>query len=127
MSKGHKCSQLNWRSQGITLFTVGADAQIDNDWSLNGSVNVGTGGNGHLVDYDWLSRGHHDWSHRSIHPLTELDHYVAGAIELDRIIYGNDTSSVAVGAGLRYTDVKWTAYRGWGDSFERGGLPRYTP
>ncbi|MCZ4093569.1 omptin family outer membrane protease [Sinorhizobium psoraleae] len=98
----------------MTLFTVGAIAQIDNDWSLKGSVNLGTGGNGHMVDYDWLSRGHDDWSDRSVSPNTELDHYVAGAIELDRIIYGNETSSFAVGAGFRYTDVKWTAYGGSG-------------
>ncbi|ANP88265.1 outer membrane protease [Rhizobium leguminosarum] len=110
----HKNSQLNWESKGMTLFTVGVDAQIDNDWSLKGSVKVGTGGTGHMVDYDWASPGHDDWSHRSIHPLTELDHYVAGAIQLDRIIYGNETSSMAVGAGVQYTDLKWTAYGGSG-------------
>ncbi|MBB4189592.1 omptin [Sinorhizobium terangae] len=114
VSKGQKCSQLNWESKGVTLFTVGAVAQINDDWSLKGSVNVGTGGNGHMVDSDWLSRGHDDWSDRSIHPNTELDRYVAGAIEFDRIIYGNETSSFAVGAGFRYTDVKWTAYGGSG-------------
>ncbi len=110
----HKNSQLNWESKGITLFTVGVDGQIDNDWSLKGSVKVSTGGNGHMVDYDWLSPGHEDWSHRSIHPLTELDHYVTAALELDRIIYGNETNSIAVGAGMRYTDVKWSAYGGSG-------------
>jgi len=31
---------------------VGVDGQIDNNWSLKGSVKVNTGGNGHLVDYD---------------------------------------------------------------------------
>ncbi|WP_323130284.1 omptin family outer membrane protease [Sinorhizobium medicae] len=110
----HKISQLNWESKGVTLFTVGVDGQIDNDWSLKGSVKVGTGGNGHLVDYDWTIIEREDWSHRSIHPLTELDHYVTAAIELNRIAYGNETSSIAVGAGMRYTDVKWTAYGGSG-------------
>ncbi|QPB24857.1 omptin family outer membrane protease (plasmid) [Rhizobium sp. 007] len=110
----HKNSQLNWKSKGVTLFTGGVDAQIDNDWSLQGSVNVGTGGNGHMVDLDWMYYSRDDWSNRSIHPKTELDHYVAGAIELDRIIYGDDTSSIAVGAGYRYTDVKWNAYGGSG-------------
>ncbi|WP_327437547.1 hypothetical protein, partial [Sinorhizobium meliloti] len=33
-------------------FQVGVDGQIDNNWSLKGSVKVNTGGNGHLVDYD---------------------------------------------------------------------------
>ncbi|WP_268814695.1 autotransporter outer membrane beta-barrel domain-containing protein [Sinorhizobium meliloti] len=45
-------SQLNWESKGVTLFKVGVDGQIDNNWSLKGSVKVNTGGNGHLVDYD---------------------------------------------------------------------------
>ncbi|WP_244560035.1 omptin family outer membrane protease [Ensifer aridi] len=121
-SKGHKCSQLNWESKGVTLFTLGFDAQIDDDWSLKGSVNLGTGGNGHLVDSDWLSRGHDGWSQRSIHPNTELDHYVDGAIELDRIIYGSETSSFAVGAGFRYTDVQWTAYGGSGLYSSKNGF-----
>ncbi|MEX2697707.1 omptin family outer membrane protease, partial [Rhizobium mongolense] len=49
---------------------------------------------------------------RSVSPDTELDHYIAGSIEIDRIVYGNETSSIAVGAGVRYTDVKWTARGG---------------
>ncbi|WP_246826454.1 MULTISPECIES: omptin family outer membrane protease [Rhizobium] len=109
----HKNSQLNWESNGMTLFAVGVDAKIDND-SVKGSVEIGSGGNGHMVDYDWKSTGHDDWSDRSIHPLTELDHYVAGAIQLNRIIYGNATTSIAVGAGIHYADVKWTAYGGSG-------------
>ncbi|MDW9646295.1 omptin family outer membrane protease [Sinorhizobium meliloti] len=53
----HEISQLNWESKGVTLFTVGVDGQIDNNWSLKGSVKVNTGGNGHLVDYDWMIPG----------------------------------------------------------------------
>ncbi|MBY3027452.1 omptin family outer membrane protease [Rhizobium leguminosarum] len=118
----YKVSQLNWESKGITLFTVGVDAQFDNDWSVKGSVEIGTGGNGHMVDYDWKNTGHDDWSDRSIHPLTELDHYLTGAIQLDRIIYGYETSSVTVGAGVHYTDIKWTAYGGSGIYSSAGGF-----
>ncbi|WP_246722858.1 omptin family outer membrane protease [Rhizobium ruizarguesonis] len=117
-----KLSQLNWESKWMTLFTVGVDAQIDNDWSLKGSVEVGAIGDGHMVDYDWDSGEHDDWSDRSIHPLTELDHYVAGAIQLNRTIYGNETSSIAVGAGVQYTDVKWTDYGGSGIYSSAGGF-----
>ncbi|WP_331375740.1 omptin family outer membrane protease [Sinorhizobium chiapasense] len=116
-AKGHKCSQLNWESKGITLFTAGADAQIDDDRSVKGSVNFGTG---HMVDTDWLSPGHDDWSDRSTRPNT--DHYVAGAIELDRIIYSNETSSITIGAGLRHTDVQWTAYGGSGTHSSEDGF-----
>ncbi|UIJ99242.1 omptin family outer membrane protease [Rhizobium leguminosarum] len=110
----HKNSQLNWESKGMNLFTLGVDAQVDNDWSVKSSVEIGVGGTGNMVDYDWMLPTHDDWSHRSIHPLTELDHYLAGVIQLDRTIYGDETSSIAVGAGFQYTDVKWTAYGGYG-------------
>ncbi|WP_234892746.1 hypothetical protein [Sinorhizobium meliloti] len=33
---------------------------------------------------------------------------------MNRLIYGNEGSSIAVGAGMRHTDVKWTAYGGSG-------------
>lgn len=36
---------------------------------------------------------------------------------MDRLIYGNETSGVAVAVGVGYTDVKWTA---------RGGCGTYT-
>ncbi|MBP1885111.1 omptin family outer membrane protease [Sinorhizobium mexicanum] len=73
-----------------------------------------------MVDTDWLSPGHDDWSDRSTHPNT--DHYVAGAIELDRIIYSNETSSITIGAGLRYTDIQWTAYGGSGTHSSEDGF-----
>lgn len=65
----HEISQLNWESKGVTLFTVGVDGQIDNNWSLKGSVKVNTGGNGHLVDYDWMILAREDWSHPQSIPL----------------------------------------------------------
>ncbi|GEO84576.1 MULTISPECIES: omptin family outer membrane protease [Alphaproteobacteria] len=108
----HKLSQLDWESKGMTLYTLGADAQIDKNWKVRAAFNVGTGGNGHMVDYDWMDYGISDWTDRSIHPDTELDHYFSGSIEVDRGIYENETTSFDVGAGFRYTDVKWTAYGG---------------
>ncbi|WP_260684811.1 omptin family outer membrane protease [Rhizobium laguerreae] len=120
--RDHKLSQLKWESKGMTLFTVGVDAQFDNDWSVKGNIEIGTGGTGHMVDYDWKSTEHDDWSHRSIHPLTELDHYIAGSIEIDRIVYGNETSSFSVGAGVQYADLKWTAYGGSGIYSTGGGF-----
>ncbi|WP_245007032.1 omptin family outer membrane protease [Rhizobium laguerreae] len=118
----HKNSQLNWESKGINLFTVGVDAQIDNDWNVKSSIEIGTGGTAHMVDYDWDSSGHDDWSRRSIHPLTELGHDVAVAIQLERIIDGNETTNITVGAGVQYTDVKWTAYGGSGIYSFGGGF-----
>jgi len=45
-SGSHKLSQLDWESKGVTLYTIGLDAQIDKSWSVKGSFNVGTGGDG---------------------------------------------------------------------------------
>ncbi|WP_454745392.1 omptin family outer membrane protease [Ciceribacter selenitireducens] len=108
----HKLSQLNWETKGMTLYTLGADAQIDKNWKVRAAFNVGTGGDGHMVDYDWMDYSNDDWTDRSTHPNTELDHYFSGSVEVDRGVYENDTTSVDVGAGFRYTDVKWTAYGG---------------
>ncbi|HLP66489.1 MAG TPA: omptin family outer membrane protease [Rhizobium sp.] len=111
-NNGKKLSELNWESKGITLFTIGADAQLDKNWSIRGDFNVGTGGDGHMVDYDWMSATHDEWSDRSTHPDTQLDHYFSGSLEVDRAVYSDDSTNLAVGLGFRYTDVKWTAYGG---------------
>ncbi|MDX8522028.1 omptin family outer membrane protease [Mesorhizobium dulcispinae] len=119
----HKVSQLDWKSIEVTLLTVGVSAPIDKEWSLKSRFDVGIGGDGHLLDRDWVSKLHDSWSGRAVMPDTDLDHYFAGSIEVDRIVGSNETGSLAVGAGLRYTDVKWTAYGGYG--IESSGDPLF--
>ncbi|WP_392397330.1 omptin family outer membrane protease [Rhizobium ruizarguesonis] len=41
---------------------------------------------------------------------------------MDRIIYGDETSRIAVGAGVHYTDIKWSAYGGSGIYSTGGGF-----
>lgn len=119
----HKVSQLDWKSIEVNLLSVGVSARIDKDWSLKSRFDVGVGGDGHLLDRDWASKLSDSWSGRAVMPDTDLDHYFAGSIEVDRIIGSNETGSLAVGAGLRYTDVKWTAYGGYG--IESSGDPLF--
>ncbi|RUU13745.1 omptin family outer membrane protease [Mesorhizobium sp. USDA-HM6] len=119
----HKVSQLDWKSIEVTLLTVGASARIDKEWSLKTRFDVGIGGDGHLLDRDWESKLHDSWSGHAVMPDTHLDHYFAGSIEVDRIVASNETGSIAVGAGVRYTDVKWTAYGGYG--IESSGDPLF--
>ena len=38
------------------------------------------------------------------------------------IIYGDETSRIAVGAGVHYTDIKWSAYGGSGIYSTGGGF-----
>lgn len=108
----HKVSELNWETKGMVLYTLGADAQLDKNWKIKAAVNIGTGGDGHMVDYDWMDYSNSDWTDRSIHPDTELAHYFSGSIEIDREVYSNDTTNFSVGPGFRYTDVKWDAVGG---------------
>lgn len=108
----HKMSQLDWESTGVTLYTAEIGADIDKNWSVKAKFSAGFGGDGHMVDYDWMSETHDEWSDRSVHPDTELAHYFTGSIEIDRDVYSNETTTLALGAGFRYSDVKWDAYGG---------------
>lgn len=108
---GQKLSELNWESKYVSIFTVGLSADVDKSWTVKGDVDIGTGGDGHMVDYDWLY-GPDAWSERSIHPDTRLDHYFSADIQVSREVYKDMQSTLSLGAGFNYSDVKWTAYGG---------------
>ncbi|MBX9455588.1 MAG: omptin family outer membrane protease [Rhizobium sp.] len=107
-----KLSQLIWRSTAVSTFTGELTAEVG-QFYLRATGTLGTGGDGHMRDYDWLVESR-PWSDRSIHPDTRLDHYFAGSIEAGREILSHGNTSIALGGGARYTDVKWTA---WGGSY----------
>lgn len=111
-------SRLDWESKGVVLFTLNGEAELPYDLLLKATISTGISGDGHMVDYDWIYPGNSgpngpdDWTHRSIHPDTDLDHYWAGSLELSKQVYATDDTSVSLGGGFKYTDVKWTAYGG---------------
>jgi omptin len=80
---------------------------------LRATGTIGTGGDGRMRDYDWLVEGK-SWSDRSVHPDTRLNHYFAGSIEAGRAVLSRDGTTISLGGGVKYTDVKWT---GWGGSY----------
>ena len=106
-----KVSQLIWKSQGISTFTGDATFALDKSFYLKAAGTIGLGGNGYMADYDWLNPGG-PWTHRSQHPDTRLDHYFALSLEAGREILSYDGTSVSLGGGFKYTDVKWSAYGG---------------
>jgi omptin len=107
-----KVSQLIWQSSAVSTFT--GDLKIDMDrYFLRATASIGLGGDGHMRDYDWLVSGK-PWSHRSVHPDTRLNHYFTGSLEAGRPVYSRDGTTIALGAGIKYTDVKWAA---WGGSY----------
>ncbi|MDB5553766.1 MAG: outer rane protease [Rhizobium sp.] len=123
-----KVSQLIWKSQGISTFTGDATFALDKSFYLKAAGTIGFGGDGYMADYDWFNPGG-PWTHRSQHPDTRLDHYFALSLEAGREILSHDGTSVSLGGGLKYTDVKWSAYGGsyvYSDSgfrADRGNFP----
>ena len=112
-----KASQLDWNTDGIALYTLSAGADLGGDWHIKGTVDLGLGGDGHMVDYDWVPGAFIDqsmdgWSDRSIHPDTRLNYYVSGTLELGRTVFTDDRSTVSVGGGVKYTEVNWDAFGG---------------
>ncbi|THV25650.1 omptin family outer membrane protease [Peteryoungia ipomoeae] len=108
----YKVSQLDWESKGVKTGTIGAELELGYKWRLKGRLDVGLGGNGHMVDRDWLLPSIDDWTHQSIHPDTGLDRYINLLIEADRSLINTGSSRVALGGGIGFTDVKWTARGG---------------
>jgi outer membrane protease len=78
---------------------------------------VGVGGDGYMEDYDWIApfatgTGPNDWSDRSQHDATDLDHFWGGSIALGYQLVDRDAFSLDLLGGAQYRDVKWSAYGG---------------
>nr|WP_295892218.1 omptin family outer membrane protease [uncultured Devosia sp.] len=113
-------SHLIWQTKTPVLR---GSIAVDFGGGLSASVEGSTAGFGssYMEDYDWL-RGDDtfaNWSHRSQHPDTRLDHYFTGAAALGYDLVNDDTAVIRVHGGFKYTDVKWTAY---GGSYVYSGL-----
>lgn len=113
----YKVSQLDWKSQGVKTGTIGAELDLGDSWRLKGRLDIGLGGNGHMVDRDWMDTAYSGWTDQSIHPDTGLDRYVNLLIEADKALIDTGSTRLGLGGGLGFTDVKWTA---------RGGSYIYT-
>jgi len=128
-------SHLIWQStapvlRGSVAFDVGQGVSI----SAEGSV--AAGGIGYMEDYDWLKGDDtfDNWSHRSQHPDTRLEYYFTGSAALGYELVKDDTATVRVHGGFKYSDVQWTAYGGTylystdaGFRDNPGSIPQGTP
>ncbi|MBL0371282.1 omptin family outer membrane protease [Rhizobium sp. KVB221] len=123
-----KVSQLKWNSKYVSTFTGDLKLELPKDWYLNARATIGLDGNGHMADFDWMAAGQ-PWSHRSLHPDTRLNHYLVGGVEVGRELLSHEGTDISLGAGFKYTDVKWAA---WGGSYvystsgfrdDRGNFP----
>lgn len=108
-------SHLIWQSRAPVLM-VGFDFDRGRV-TFDADLDYAFRGDSRMEDYDWLepyvfSYDADDWTDRSIHEDTDLAHYLRGSIVLGYNLVEDDGLTVNVGAGFRYTDVKWDAYGG---------------
>jgi outer membrane protease len=105
-----KVSQLIWQSTAVSTFT--GEVKVDFDkFFVRATGMIGVAGNGHMVDFDWGVPGN-DWTDRSQHPDTRLNHYFSGSIEAGREVLNLDGTAVTLAGGIKYTDIKWSAFGG---------------
>lgn len=110
-------SYLLW--QGIApLASAEFQLRLPQAFTLKAELRGAIGGDHGMEDYDWLayapSYDFNDWSHYSNSPNTNLDWYLDAALSLGQDIYDDETSRVNLNAGIKYTDVRWTARGGQG-------------
>ena len=106
-------SHLIW--QTLTPVLRGGIA-VDFGGGFNASLEGSTAayGSGYMEDYDWLKGDDTfaNWSDRSQHPDTQLDHYFTGAAALGYELVNDGNAVIRAHGGIKYTDVQWTAYGG---------------
>lgn len=109
---GSKGSHLIWESDGVPVATFEAEWRApETRWALLGSLTLGLTRDSYMEDYDWFDPDR-DWTHRSRHPDTDLDRYVALDVGLRYDLLRREEGALGLLGGFRYTDVKWTARGG---------------
>ncbi|WP_186767035.1 omptin family outer membrane protease [Devosia ginsengisoli] len=113
LSGDYTVSHLIWQS--LTPVLRGSLA-VDFGGGLSASLegSVAGFGSGYMEDYDWLKGDDTfaNWSHRSQHPDTRLDHYFTGAAALGYELVNDGSAVIRAHGGIKYSDVQWTAYGG---------------
>ncbi|SEQ25928.1 plasminogen activator [Devosia sp. YR412] len=106
-------SHLIWQSTAPILRGSVA-LEVGNGFSVKAEGATAGFGRSYMEDYDW-TRGDdtfNNWSHRSQHPDTNLDHYYTGGASLGYELVRDNRAVVRAHGGFKYTDVKWSAYGG---------------
>lgn len=106
-------SHLIWQSKAPVLRgSVAVD--VGSGFSVSAEGSVAGFGSSYMEDYDWriATTNFDNWTDRSQHPDTDLDHYWTGAAALGFELVRDETAVVRVHGGIKYTDVQWSAYGG---------------
>lgn len=106
-------SHLIWQSRAPVLRgSIAID--VGGGFSVSAEGSGAMFGSSYMEDYDWLiaTDSFDNWTHRSQHPDTDLDHYWTGAATLGFDLVNDDTAVVRLHSGFKYTDVQWSSYGG---------------
>ncbi|NTB97452.1 omptin family outer membrane protease [Agrobacterium tumefaciens] len=114
---GRKLSELEWETKNAVALRGSLGLELAPGWRVKAEGRVGFEGDGYMTDYDWVwpfsrDSSKDNWSHRSQHDDTRLDHYFSGNLELNRMLLDDPQQYLSAGVGFRYTDVQWSAYGG---------------
>lgn len=106
-------SRLVWQSMAPVLRGSVA-AEFGHGFSISAEGSVAGYGRSYMEDYDWLAGDDtpENWTHRSQHPDTHLDHYFSGSLALGYELARTSDAVVRVHSGFKYTDLQWAAYGG---------------
>lgn len=113
LSGDYTVSHLIWQS--LTPVLRGS-LSVDVGGGFTAGIEASTAGFGgsYMEDYDWLKGDDtfENWSHRSQHADTRLDHYFTGAATLGYELVNDASAVIRAHGGIKYTDVQWTAHGG---------------
>jgi len=109
--EGRTVSRLIWDINAAATITARAEMNMTPRWRLSGSATVGIDHSNFMADYDWLTPSP-DWSHRSVHWDTQLDHYVALDLGASYAAWQINRTTLNILGGLRYTDFQLSSYGG---------------
>lgn len=110
---GNRISHLIWKTEAPTI-GLGVNGTFGENWTVAGKAQFGFNGNSDMKDYDWLNGdfAFDNWSDRSIHPDTALDRYINLDIAVGKNFDVSEDAILNLHGGVKYTNVKWTAYGG---------------
>jgi outer membrane protease len=110
---GNRISHLIWETDAPVL-TAKFKGNFKGNWTISGGATIGFSGDSHMEDYDWLAGDYasDNWTHRSIHPDTDLDRYLNLDIAAGYDFVLNEVATINLHGGFKYTNVKWSAYGG---------------
>jgi len=111
---GNKISELIWDMNHAWAVNADLGIRLTPALKLNATGTWGGEIDSHMEDYDWmgLDYGQTDWTHRSIHEDTELDHFARFDINLQYDFLQHQALALSALLGGRFTSVEWKAHGG---------------